>query len=151
MTANDQMIKLYSQRILRLAANIPHTDRLDAPHASSKKRSPLCGSTVTVDINVDGDTVIGYGQDVKACALGQASASIFGAAVLGQTQSQIQTLRTAVWDMLTNDGPNPTAPFDDYIVLQPAQAYPNRHASILLALDATLDAFEILDKKTPQT
>ncbi|MEQ5868845.1 iron-sulfur cluster assembly scaffold protein [Sagittula sp. NFXS13] len=140
MTAETDLIKLYSGRILELAADIPHLGRLDAPDASVKKRSPLCGSTVTVDLNMRDGKVSGYAQDVKACALGQAAASVVGGAIVGQTPEQIGAARDALRDMLKSDGPTPPAPFEGLEVLRPASAYKNRHASILLALDAAVEA-----------
>ena len=140
MSDESDLINLYSARILGLAADIPHTDRLDAPQASAKKRSPLCGSTVTVDVNLFENTVSAYAQDVKACALGQAAASVVGAAILGATTDQIRRARDELYAMLKSDVPLPSAPFDGLEVLRPAKEYKNRHASILLALDATLAA-----------
>jgi NifU-like protein involved in Fe-S cluster formation len=138
--ADSDLIKLYSGRILALASDIPLTDRLEAPDATVKKRSPQCGSTVTVDVVVRDGRVKAFGQDVKACALGQASAAILGAHVLGQDQTTLTDLRDGVRAMLTAGGPVPAAPFADYEVLVPAREFRNRHASILLALDATVEA-----------
>lgn len=140
MSGETDLIKLYSARILALAADIPHAERLDAPDASVKKRSPLCGSTVTVDLCMDQGKVTKFGQDVKACALGQASASVVGAAIVGTTREQIETARDQLRAMLKTDGPVPDAPFDGLEVLLPAREYKNRHASILLALDAAAEA-----------
>lgn len=140
--SDTDLMKLYSQRILALAADMPHTERLDAPTATAKKRSPLCGSTVTVDIALSDGVVIDYGQDVKACALGQAAAAVVGANIIGLTEDQIQTGRNQLFAMLKEDGNAPSAPFSDLKVLQPAKDYKNRHASIMLAFDATLDALE---------
>ncbi|WP_299133893.1 iron-sulfur cluster assembly scaffold protein [uncultured Amaricoccus sp.] len=140
MAGDDDLIRLYSQRILALAADIPLTDRLASPQITVRKRAPLCGSTVTVDLALEGDRIVAFGQDVKACALGQASASILAAHVLGRSGSEIATLREQLKAMLKSGGPVPSAPFGDYEVLLPARDYRNRHASILLALDATLDA-----------
>jgi len=142
MSGETDLIKLYSARILALAADIPHLDRLPNPDATVKKRSPLCGSTVTVDVTVQDDRITDYGQDVKACALGQASASVVGAAVIGTTRQQVETARDQLKAMLKQDGPPPEAPFDGLEVLIPAREYKNRHASILLALDATVEAFQ---------
>jgi NifU-like protein involved in Fe-S cluster formation len=136
------MIKLYSGRILALAADMPHTTRIEAPDGTAKKRSPLCGSTVTVDIVLTDGKISAYGQDVKACALGQAAASVIGSAVVGLTPGQIQQGRDDLNAMLKSDGPVPNAPFDGLGVLEPAKDYKNRHASILLAFDATLDAID---------
>ncbi len=135
-------MKLYSQRILALAAELPHATRLDAPDVSCKKRSPLCGSTVTVDLLLDGDRVAGFGQDVKACALGQAAASVVGAQVIGLDHATIAKGRDQLHAMLKSGGPVPDAPFDGLEVLAPARDYKNRHASIMLAFEATLGAFD---------
>lgn len=140
-SGETDLIKLYSGRILALAADIPHVGRLEAPDASVKKRSPLCGSTVTVDLRVQDGRITEFAQDVKACALGQAAASVVGGAVLGQTRAQIETARDQLRAMLKQGGPVPDAPFDGLEVLEPARDYKNRHASILLALEATAEAF----------
>jgi NifU-like protein involved in Fe-S cluster formation len=142
MSAETDMIKLYSGRILALAADMPRTKRLENPTATAKKRAPLCGSTVTVDIICDGDVITDYGQDVKACALGQAAAAVIGAQIVGLTLAQVQQGRDELFAMLKNDGPVPSAPFEGLDVLQPAKDYKNRHASILLAFDATLEALQ---------
>ncbi len=142
MSGDDDLIRLYSQRILALAADIPLTERLTAPHVTVRKRAPLCGSTVTVDLVLEGDRIVSFGQDVKACALGQASAAILAAEVVGCDRSEIAAARDELVAMLRSGGPVPSAPFGAYEVLLPARDYRNRHASILLALDATLDAID---------
>lgn len=146
MSADSDLIKLYSARILALAADIPHDERLDAPDASVKKRSPLCGSTVTVDIKVSDGRISDFGQDVKACALGQASAAVVGANAIGCTRDQIATARDQLKALLKEDGPTPDAPFADLEVLRPAREYKNRHASIMLTLEATLEAMDQASK-----
>ena len=136
------MIKLYSTRILALASEIPHTARLTDPDGTARKRSPLCGSTVTVDVKVAEGRIAGFGQDVKACALGQAAASVVGQAIMGLDRGTIQRGRDELFAMLKDAGPVPTAPFDGLAVLEPARDYKNRHASIMLAFDATLAALD---------
>lgn len=138
--SDSDLIKLYSGRILALAADIPHLGRLPAPMATSRKRSPLCGSTVTVDLTMKDGKVADFAQDVKACALGQASAAVLGGAVLGRSRAELESARDALRAMLKEAGPVPAAPFDGYEVLIPARDYKNRHASILLALDAAAEA-----------
>ncbi len=138
--SDTDLIKLYSGRILELAAEIPLTDRLQYPDASVKKRSPLCGSTITVDVVLQHGQVTEYGQEVKACALGQAAASVIGSNIIGRTRAEIETARDALRAMLTAQGPVPEPPFDALEVLIPARAFKNRHASIMLALDATSEA-----------
>ena len=146
MTAEAEMMKLYSGRILALAAGMPRTGRLDAPDGTARARSPLCGSTVTVDVAMRDGRIADYAQDVKACALGQAAASVVGAEVTGLTRAEVQAGRDALHAMLKHDGPAPGAPFAGLEVLEPARAYKNRHASILLAFDATLAAIDDAEK-----
>ena len=140
--SDSDLIKLYSGRILELAADIPHLGRLAGAQGTARKRSPLCGSTVTVDLALTGDRIADYRQDVKACALGQAAASVVGGAVIGTTRDQVATARAELEAMLKRGDPAPSAPFHGLEVLMPARDYANRHASILLALDATLEAFD---------
>ena len=140
--SDSDLIKLYSTRILALAADIPHLGRLQAPQATARRRSPLCGSTVTVDVVVKDGKVAEFAQDVKACALGQASAAILGQAVIGRSLPELRSARDAVQAMLKISGPVPAAPFSGYETLLPARDYKNRHASILLALEAVCEAME---------
>lgn len=143
MSETADLVKLYSNRILALTADMPLTDRLENPDATVKKRAPLCGSTVTVDIKMHDGIITNYGQDVKACALGQASAAIMGGTVIGQNAAAIIKARDELRAMLQQDGPVPAPPFDALEVLLPAKEYKNRHASILLAFDAVVEAMEL--------
>lgn len=138
--SDSDLVKLYSGRILALAADIPHLGRLPEPMGSARKRSPLCGSTVTVDLRVENGRISAFAQDVKACALGQAAAAVVGGAILGRSLAEVEAGRDALRAMLKDNGPVPAAPFDGLEVLIPARDYKNRHASILLALEATAEA-----------
>lgn len=132
---------LYSERILGLAAAIPHLDPLPVPGAHGQRRAPMCGSTIGVDLVIEDGRIAGFSQQVRACALGQASAAIFGAQAIGRSRAEVQRARDQLEAMLKG-GPVPEAPFDDYAVLQAARDYPARHGSILLALEATLAAWD---------
>ncbi len=134
--------QLYSKQIIALAASIPHAGKLEEAEGSAKKRSPLCGSTVTVGVKLDDGRIVDFAQNVKACALGQSSASVLGKSVIGQDRATIQAGRDALLKMLVEDGPTPPAPFEALEILRPAKAYKNRHPSILLAWDATLAAYD---------
>ncbi|MFM2389039.1 MAG: hypothetical protein RLZZ437_594 [Pseudomonadota bacterium] len=144
--ADSDLIQLYSGRILALAADIPHVGRLTAPQGTAKRRSPLCGSTVTVDVVLEGGRIAAFGQDVKACALGQAAASVLGAVAVGRNRAELEAARDGLRAMLKGEGPAPAAPFDGYEVLLPARDYKNRHASIMLALEAAVDAMAEAEK-----
>ncbi len=140
--AETDLIQLYSKRILALAAEIPLTDPIADAEGEAKVRSPLCGSTVSVRLREEGGRIAAFSQDVKACALGQASASVLGSVVLGKSRDEIAAAREALRAMLKEGAPPPEAPFDGLSVLEPAKDFKNRHASILLAWDATLAALD---------
>jgi NifU-like protein involved in Fe-S cluster formation len=140
MSAESDLVRLYSGRILALAADIPHLGRLPAPQGSARRRSPLCGSTVTADVVVKDGRVAEFAQDVKACALGQAAAAVVGAAALGRTRAEVERARDELAAMLKAGGPVPAPPFQDFEVLIPAREHRNRHPSILLAIEALAEA-----------
>ncbi|MGV6838868.1 MAG: iron-sulfur cluster assembly scaffold protein [Planktomarina sp.] len=142
MSDQTDLINLYSTQILGLAADIAHLGTLDAADGTALERSPRCGSQVRAYVNVANGQITDFAQDVKACALGQASAAIFGKEVMGKTQAELETAHEALSTMLSTDGPAPAAPFDGYEVLRPAVAFENRHASILLPLKAAINAMK---------
>lgn len=138
--ADDDLIALYSRRLLALAADIPHLGRLPAPTGSATFRSPQCGSTVTAHVVMKDGRVAEFSQEVRACALGQASAAVLGGAVIGRSAEELAAARDALQAMLTEDGPPPAAPFDGAEALTPAKDFANRHASIMLAWKAAAAA-----------
>ncbi|MBW7922482.1 MAG: iron-sulfur cluster assembly scaffold protein [Rubellimicrobium sp.] len=141
MADDSDLMTLYSTRVLALAADMPRCGRLAAPDATGRARAPLCGSTVTVDLALEGGRIADYRQEVRACALGQAAASVVGGAIIGCTRDDVARARDELAGMLGGGAP-PQAPFDGLAVLAVARDHRNRHASILLALDATLAALD---------
>ena len=140
---------LYSAKLLRLAAEMPRAGRLAAPDASAEKVSKLCGSRIIVDVMVRGGQVTDFAQDVSACALGQASASVLGAHVIGASLAELETTRDAFRAMLKADGPAPEGRFADLALLAPVKDYPARHTSTMLAFDAVTEAVrEAVGKET---
>ena len=133
---------VYNKQILELAGNIPRIGRLAHPQASATAHSRLCGSTITVDLTLDGDKVVDFAHDVKACALGQASSSVLARNVVGATAAEIRAAREAVRAMLKDNGPPPEGRFADMRYLEPVRDYKARHASTLLPFDATIAALE---------
>jgi len=134
---------IYSARLLDLAADLPHSERLSNADASATAHSKLCGSTIAIDVNFDGDVISGFGQTVKACLLGQASASIVGHQIIGATISEIAQVGETMRAMLKEDGPPPTGRWADLALLEPVRPYKSRHASTLLI-------FEAIDKAVAQ-
>jgi NifU-like protein involved in Fe-S cluster formation len=135
---------LYNARILRLAASIPHADRLDGPHATARRTSQVCGSRVTADVVLGPDNrILAYGQEVRACALGQAAAAILGQGVIGETAASLGAAHALLKGWLKGDGTLPEAlsgRFPELELFEPARAHPARHPSILLAFEASAAA-----------
>ena len=127
---------VYNRRILELAGTIPRIGRLQQPDASATAHSKLCGSTVTVDLKLDGDRVSEFGQTVKACLLGQAAASVMGRNIVGTRAAELREVGEAMRKMLKAGGPPPDGRWADLAVLEPVKDYKARHASTLLVFDA---------------
>lgn len=141
---------VYNKRILELAANIPLLERLPAPDATARAHSRLCGSTVTVDLGMDGDTVTRFGHDVKACALGQASSSIMARHVIGSTAAELRAIREQARAILKDDAEPPQGKWADLAVLVPVRDYKARHASTMLTFDAVVDAIGQIEARRGQ-
>lgn len=139
--------EVYNKRILELAGNIPRLGRLPAPDASATAHSKLCGSTVTVDLQMDGDTVTEFAHEVKACALGQASSSIMARNVIGAKAPELRKLRDTVRRMLKENGSPPDGKWADIAVLEPVRDYKARHASTMLTFDAVVSAIDQIEAK----
>jgi NifU-like protein involved in Fe-S cluster formation len=131
---------LYNTQILKLATAIPHHTRLAHPQGTSERRSPICGSRVTVDVVLNGEgRIVELGQEVRACALGQASASLMGAQAIGRSLIELEDARDALAAFLagTRDDPGNWPGLE---IFGPARAHSARHASIRLAFEAVAEA-----------
>lgn len=144
--------ELYSNAVLRLAADIPRIGRLARPQASVRKVSRLCGSEVEVDIVMQGDRVADLALRVKACALGQAAASILARQVVGASVRELEMARDSLLAMLKQGKPAPQGRFGELAVLEGARAYPARHQSVMLAFEAASEAVRMASTgRTPTT
>jgi NifU-like protein involved in Fe-S cluster formation len=141
---------IYNKRIIELAGNIPRLGRLAAPDASATAHSKLCGSTVKIDLKMDGPVVTDFAHDVKACALGQASSSIMARHIVGSTAGELRELRETVRKMLKENGSPPQGKWADIALLEPVRDYKARHASTMLTFDAVVDAIGQIEAKDKQ-
>ena len=139
--------EIYNRKILGFAADIPHLERLPHPDATAVAHSKLCGSKVMIDLNMKNGVVTDFGQDVKACALGQASSSIMGRHVVGSTAPELRSLREQMYKMLKEEGAPPTGKWAELEALRPVRDYKARHASTLLTFDSVVDAVNQIEAK----
>jgi NifU-like protein involved in Fe-S cluster formation len=139
---------LYTGRILELSANMPRTGRLASPHATATAHSKLCGSVITVDLCMEGGIVTDYAQDVHACLLGQTSAAVMGAEIVGSTADELREVAAIMRRMLKQGGPPPVGRWADLAILELVRDYKARHASTLLVFDAVEDALRQIEAKT---
>ncbi len=133
---------IYNRGVLDLAGHLSRLGRLEAPDASATAQSRLCGSTVTVDLKMDGDRVVDFAHEVRACALGQAAAAVMAKNVVGATEDELRTVRDEMRRMLKENGPPPEGRFAELAVLEPVRDYRPRHASTMLTFDAVADAID---------
>jgi NifU-like protein involved in Fe-S cluster formation len=139
--------EIYNRQILGFAADIPRLQRLAQPDATAVAISRLCGSKVTVDVSMKDGVVSDFGQEVKACALGQASSSIMARHVVGSTPEELRAVRDQMYRMLKEEGPAPTGKWADLEALLPVRDFKARHASTLLTFDAVVDAVNQIEAK----
>ena len=138
---------VYNSRILELAGNIGAIGRLERPEGTARRHSKLCGSTVTVDVRVVGDRVTDFAQDVKACALGQASAAILAKNAVGATRDELVAARDGLRAMLKEGADAPAGRFAELEFLSPVKDYKARQASTMLAFEAVVDAVDMAMEK----
>ena len=136
------MDEIYSSKILEFAGNIPLSGVLPQADGCAERHSKLCGSRIRVHVKLDGETVSGFSQEVKACALGQASASIMARHVIGASVAEIEEARAAMLAMLKDGGEGPQGRFEEMRFLKPVRDYKARHASTMLVFEAALGAIE---------
>lgn len=137
-----ELSDLYSQRILEIAANQPIPGRLTDPDSTVRRVSRICGSWIEVDIEVRVGKITAYGHDISACALGQTSAAIVAANIMGTPIEEFRALREQMSSMLKANGTPPSGRWSDLAFLEPVRDYAPRHASTLLVFDAVVDALE---------
>ena len=142
---------IYNRKILELAADIPRLERLSHADATAVAHSKLCGSKVVVDVTMQNGRVSDFGQDVKACALGQATSSIMGKHVVGSTPDELRGLREQMYKMLKEEGAPPTGKWAELEALLPVRDFKARHASALLTFDAVVDAVNQIEAKHETT
>ena len=128
--------KLYTLDILRLAADPKYAVRLEHPDATVERRSTTCGSSIVVDLSLGGDgRVLAYGHAVRACALGQAAATLVARHAVGRTPDELAAARDAFAAYLAGESIN-AGDWPGLDVLVPARGYPARHPSLKLAFEA---------------
>jgi NifU-like protein involved in Fe-S cluster formation len=139
-----ELSELYNTRIMELAAGLPRTTRLSGADATATAHSKLCGSTITIDLVVREGRVANYGQTVRACLLGQASASVVGREIIGVTPAEFAAVAASMRAMLRDGAEGPGGRWADLSVLEPVRAVKARHASALLVFDAVEKALATL-------
>ncbi len=139
--------EIYNTRILELAGAITHNERLAHPDASATAHSKMCGSTVSIDLNIQAGRVSGYGQTIKACLLGQAAASVIGREIVGSTPDELRAVAAQMRAMLKDNGPPPAGRWADLAVLEPVRHYKARHTSTLLVFEAVDKALDDIEAK----
>ncbi len=137
------MNALYNKEILRLAASLPAYRRVDDPVISVTKTSRICGSRITIAVKIEDGEVADYSQEVKACALGQASSAIVAKNIIGKTWHDFAPVAEKVETLLKEEGPPPDGEWAEFQVFLPARPHKSRHSAILLPFEALREAFAL--------
>ena len=144
-----ELTALYSDKIIEIAGQVPSLDRLEHPDAAARKTSRICGSVVSVEVALQNSLVSAYFHEISACALGQTSAAIVAAHIVGSSCAELRLLHNQVAAMLKTGGVPPIGKWSDFKYLEPVRTYPARHASTLLVLDAVVDCLDQIERRDP--
>ena len=147
---DDELLELYTERLMAHGRRVASDRRLAAPDITVFRRSPICGSTVTLDIALDGDRVKSLGYEVRACSLGQVGVSVLADALPGCDLKEAQSVMEAVRSMLTEGAPPPSGRWADLELLEPARELKNRHGSALLPFEAVVEGLERIAQERAQ-
>ena len=134
--------ELYNDRLISLAANIPLSGVLESADFAAQAHSKICGSRISITLNVKDHIITDYAQEVKACLLGQCAASIVGAHIIGCHKDELLQLKNQMEAMLKKDGDPPTGKWQDLELLLPVRAVKQRHSSVMLVFEAVVEALE---------
>lgn len=133
---------LYAEELLRLSTALPAYVPLSYVDGAAEKHSRLCGATITAHVQMQGRAVAAAALEVDACALGRASAAALLGGIAGASRDDVLTARAQLAQLLAGEDVEFSTRFAKAAVLRDARAYPQRHASVLLAWDAVLAALE---------
>lgn len=131
--------RLYSPEVLALATSLARWPLTPDLPLSGSARSPACGSTLTLGLDVDdGGRIVRLGLRAQACAIGQAAAATFAEHAIGSDRAALSGTLAALERWLSASGPQPGWPGLDAIA--PARDFPGRHGAMLLPWRAALEA-----------
>jgi NifU-like protein involved in Fe-S cluster formation len=138
---------IYTDKVLQLSATMPRAGRLENPDATASAHSKLCGSRITIDLKMEDGVVTDYAQDVRACLLGQSSASIMGANIVGSRAAELRDVAGQMRRMLKEGAAPPSGRWGNLAILEVVRDFKARHASTLLVFDAVEDAIAQIEAK----
>lgn len=123
--------RLYTPEMLAAAVELAQWPPLDGAVLHGDARAPACGSTLAIDLALDpAGRIERVGLRVRACAVGQAAATVFARHAAGRDAEAIDTTLSALVAWLEGDGSAPDWP--DLELIAPARDYPGRHGAMRL-------------------
>ena len=135
------MAELYNTDILRWTTKIPHTERLEGECLHVTKTSRICGSRINADARVADGVITEFGQEVKACALGQAAAAIVGQHIVGLSEEEFTGIAEQFRNMVKTGEADFPEKWSDLALLAPVKDHPGRHGSVMLPFEVLEGVF----------
>ncbi len=140
------MTELYNTDILRWTTRIPHTERLRGECFHVTKTSRICGSRINADALVEDGVIKEFGQEVKACALGQAAAAIVGQHIIGLTEEELVDIAEKFRHMVQTGEVHFPDKWSDLALLAPVKDHPGRHGSVMLPFEVLEGVFMVSEQ-----
>ncbi len=139
---SDVSAALYHQRLVELANRIPEQKTCKQPFISIEKRAKSCGSTLTLQLNIDGGKIKDIGYTYETCLLTRAVLAVFCTAAIGKTRDEVHNIYILFKSWLRGGIDKLPEEWKELGILAPAKDYQMRHKSMMMPFTATLEAFD---------
>lgn len=140
MTTEGDLAQLYESRVRDWARKVRNDARLAPADLTVSRTSPLCGSTLALDIRHEGEVVTALGYRARACTLGMASTAVVAARAPGLSFGEIAETGARLAALLAGEDVVFADHWAELGMFTAARAFPTRHGSIMLPFDALAEA-----------
>lgn len=140
---------LYQDILLDHARNPRGRAELAEGEALAEESNPLCGDSIRIALERDGDRIGRIRFDGHGCAISTASASLMSEFAAGRTPEQVRDLTARVVRWLRGEGGPPDGAPEELFALEGVRQFPLRVKCATLCWHALIRALDRLEIPPP--